>query len=175
MSSSTPRTREQLRLAAGHIGYEVERCVDCAVLVYSGGFSPVVRDALEAHLIHARNVLVFLAPKDPREDDLVASDLASGNRPWAAPELPDDLKRVVGAMGKHLAHLTWVRVTSPEPKWWPLKLAHEVLTLTWLWSEHLDADLAAEIGPALARSEAHLGGLGLVVAFAATTGSGPPA
>jgi hypothetical protein len=174
MSSGTTRTPEQRRLATRHVGYEVERCVACAVVLRAGGVGAVLRDALlEAHLIHARNALEFLAPKDPRPDDVVASDLVREDAPWD-PGLPDDLKRVISAIGKHLAHLTWVRVTHPEPVWTPLELAQDVLDLASSWSEHLDPDLATDIEPFLARSARRLRGAGPGVTFSTTTGSGPP-
>jgi len=126
---------DDLRKASGDLHYEIIMFHAMAEVLHSGvaGKSLLGNALLESFLMHARALLDFLYDKkSKKDDDMIASDYS---KQWAAarpqklaPEL-DELNRRVG---KEVAHLTYTRLRTPEPRdrpWHFLAIAKEMRDL----------------------------------------------
>lgn len=84
---------------------------------------PIKNAALEAFLLHARALIEFFYKISPRPDDITAQDFMSTESNWAdiCPSIPPALAEARHRAGKHLAHLTFERLSvTPDTKPWPL-------------------------------------------------------
>jgi hypothetical protein len=83
----------------------------------------VIHNALlEAFTIHARGLLKFLYPENPKSDDVIAEDFFPIALEWkkARPKKTKILKKAHERVGKEVAHLTYARQdVTPEKKPWP--------------------------------------------------------
>lgn len=86
------------------------------------GEGPIKNAALEAFLLHARALTEFFYQSSPRPDDIVAQDFMPAPVTWAVvcPPITSALEDTRRRAGKHLAHLTYDRLSvTPETKPWP--------------------------------------------------------
>jgi len=141
----------------GHVGREILRCVECAVLLDDAqaraetnpdGDAPVIADALlEAHLLHARNlieVLVRKLPRSPGAQDTLRTDfLPSGVEDWT-PSPPAAVARLHGhwrVLNRHLSHVSWDRISDDE-EWTHALIAQDILDVATAWCDFLGQNLA---------------------------------
>ena len=77
---------------------------------------------IESFAIHARGLMAFLYPSDPRPDDVIADDFFDDPFAWRSkrPPMSEALRRIHPRVGKEIAHLTYSRsAVLPEEKRWP--------------------------------------------------------
>ena len=103
------RSDDELREASDHLFYELWMLGRTARLLAMGVFGdgPVKNAVLESFTIHARALLQFFFPSNPRSDDVIAADFLSNAVVW------EDAR---GAMPPILADT------------WPLELAKKSRT-----------------------------------------------
>jgi hypothetical protein len=72
---------------------------------------------VESFAIHARLLLDFFYPSNPRDDDVLAKHFVDGS--WKPPALTPALSELRQRVGKGVAHLTYSRlnVTEEEKQW----------------------------------------------------------
>jgi hypothetical protein len=91
---------------------------------------------IEAMLVHVRLLANFLiGPIETSDRDIQRTDFTGE---WT-PDPPNALKLInqhYPAIDKHLAHLSWTRVTAGTPGW-PTNLANATLLVASRWAEHL--------------------------------------
>jgi hypothetical protein len=95
------------------------------------GDGPVSDALLESFSIHARALLQFFFPINPKADDVLAEDYFAGTEEWErlrGPQ-PHALEQVNRRVGKEVAHLTYARLgISEEAKQWRILEITEALT-----------------------------------------------
>jgi hypothetical protein len=124
MATQQKSQQELQEFSDEHLFYEIWMLCEMADRVLNGKYpDQVAKNAyIESFVIHSRNVLDFLYNVGNRPDDVHASDFED-NVPWNPP-LKD---AVLSAwyptrMNKHLAHMTYKRLTVPEAdRNWPVK------------------------------------------------------
>lgn len=150
MSERPKPTRTQLRAMAQHVTYEfwmLDRVARALALGLCGD-GPLNNALLESFVMHARVLLEFLFPENPRNDDLVASDYFDSPEDWekARGKLPPELVRVRKRVGKEVAHLTLARLTVKlEEKPWDFAAIAAVFgALMEKFGKAVNPDLFAE-------------------------------
>ncbi|MEI6623802.1 MAG: hypothetical protein WCP28_18065 [Actinomycetes bacterium] len=131
--------------ATAHIAYEVGQCIDSAVACRRKSAKPdgdpVVQNAcLEASLLHARVLVEFLLEAPSRTDDMRIEQFGPAWTPRSevVVEAAERLRAIKPVMNKHLAHLTWTRIFPvPEPDWFFIRIAEDILTIVDDWASHL--------------------------------------
>ena len=134
---------EELRAGAGFIRYEFLMLARAAQLWRDRGLAKDSkttkwerRMVTDVFLLHARNLIDFLAPRaNARRRDVLARHYS---RAWACPETSVLAGRTVlvwrSQIDKLLSHVTYARTAisdgdaSPRP--WPIEELHEELTAT---------------------------------------------
>lgn len=108
------RAPGELSAAADHVRYELDMLV-CSALYISDGFSSPADDAtkniaLEAFLLHYRNLRAFLCPSLQKTslDDVIASDFMGHLKPEDVGN-PADLGLDKDRIDKLLAHISYER------------------------------------------------------------------
>ena len=91
-----------------------------AIGIHSGlaGRGPMNNAFIESFVIHARVLLDFFYPFNPRPDDVIATDFFDQAETWerARPEKTDLLKTIHKSVGKEAAHLSYARQKISEEK-----------------------------------------------------------
>ncbi len=113
MNSS--RDAAQLERAASAVAHELVMVKHCLEILNDPARADlaIYPLALEAFLVHLRNVIYFFFADEPREDDIVAGDFFDGAEQWLKYRPPaqlllgvrDDIERLVGP-------LTYWRITA---------------------------------------------------------------
>jgi hypothetical protein len=119
-----------------HVCYEVDRFLWVATLLDKGaligGSSPErVNDLLvEGFVLHFRNVIDFLYPRDSiKADDVIAADfVVAGNWDTIRPPLSAFLREARKRADKEMMHLTTARIfgAPPEKRWNTMPIANEL-------------------------------------------------
>src|SRR5437762_5482408 len=80
------RSDDELREASDHLFYELWMLDRTARLLAMGAFGegPVRNAILESFTIHARGLIQFFFPKQPRRDDMLAADFLPSVAAWEA-------------------------------------------------------------------------------------------
>lgn len=119
------QTDQVLQAASEHLLYEISMLrwtTDALAVTNLGRPTPplvYMNALLESFCLHARNLLDFLYPKQPRPDDMIAPDFFDDPDEWSPPDLTPLLGTVRGRAGKELAHLTYQRLAvTKEGKSW---------------------------------------------------------
>lgn len=130
----TLRSPGELQAAAGHVRYELAMLV-CAALYIPGGISsPAVGEtkniALEAFLLHYRNLRAFLCPSLQKTsgDDIIASDFMDNSIPEDVGD-PGELGGDKDRIDKLLAHISYERAryeATGEKSWNPDAMARRI-------------------------------------------------
>ncbi|BCB85516.1 hypothetical protein [Phytohabitans suffuscus] len=125
-----------------HIAYEIKMCGVAAYGLNSAMENSLVANVyLESLLIHARVLGEFLYTPKRRPDDLRPEDFDGPL--WTVPtgEAADRVRtflRDTGQMiNKHMAHLTWARVESEQPKWPYFQILQGLTEAVRSWCDHL--------------------------------------
>lgn len=148
--------------ALKHVAYEVWMMTFAATQLVSTGDDQslpevgVVQNAyLESTLLHARSLADFLVRDSGRKADIRRIDFADE---WK-PEPDEAVTRVKGSLNdlnKHLAHLTWDRVTNAGPTQWnAAALVTDIVHIADAWSRHLadtDRELFGHFRPHIANA-----------------------
>jgi hypothetical protein len=136
-----------LQEAMEHLGYELWMLAET-----SGRIPAAKRDAdvvannayLESMLFHARSLADFFVhnkkgfPSDIRRTEFGSVD-------WQ-PGPADAVARIESnspVIDKHLAHLTWERVSNEPPEWRYAEVAADLVAVAGDWSEHLATQVPA--------------------------------
>lgn len=145
------RSPEESAAIFAAVGYELFHCLACAAILRDRPDvdpepleSGVLHNALlEAHLIHARNLIELLVmepgkrPSDVRRTDF----LPEGTEPWGPGGDAEQAARRLEAMwkpiNKHLTHITWNRLSGEGPEWSPGQISEDILHLATDWVEYL--------------------------------------
>lgn len=81
-----------------------------------------IRNALlESFTVHARSILFFFYPSNPKPDDALAEDFLVSGKTWnkLRPSMPPELCKLQKRVGKEIAHLTYARAdVTAEHKGW---------------------------------------------------------
>lgn len=113
-----------LRFSGEHLAYEMEMFFATAaeLLRPLNVNSDLIKNALlEAFTIHARSILFFFYPENPRKDDALAEHFLTSKKAWNVirPQLSPELKRLQKRVGKEIAHLSYTRLEiHPKNKGW---------------------------------------------------------
>lgn len=138
------RSNAELRIASGHLYYEIEMLDRCTYLLARGQYKDrtVTNALLESFTIHARVLLDFLyATKSVRPDDVIAEDFFDSLTLWhqVRPKKTKLLSSIHKRVGKEVAHLTYARqkVTAQKKKWHFLKIWQDVLAVLRLFLDNV--------------------------------------
>ncbi len=117
------RTDEELRQISEHLFYELWMLDTTArvLAIEAFGEGPVRNALLESFTIHARGLLQFFFPNQPRPDDAAAVDFLPAAAAWetARGDMPPILADLAARVGKEVAHLTYGRLrVTPDTKPW---------------------------------------------------------
>lgn len=113
------RSAEELEAAASHVKYEVAMLLVASHYLSTGMCSPADDStknlALEAFLLHFRNLRAFLCPslQPISADDVIASDFLDSKYAEDIVD-PGELKADQTRINKLLAHLSYARVTYEQ-------------------------------------------------------------
>ena len=126
------RSDDELREASDHLFYELWMLDRTARLLAMGAFGegPVRNAILESFTIHARGLIQFFFPKQPRRDDMLAADFLPSVAAWEAArgEMPPVLASLDARVGKEVAHVTYGRLlVTEDAKPWSLTSIVEAL------------------------------------------------
>jgi hypothetical protein len=102
---------------------------------------------IESNVVHVRNVIEFLYPKNVRRTDVVAADfLMTGEWDRLRPPISDSLCTARDRANVEIAHLTSSRIAGASPKkaWNFQSLAQELHPLLKLWASNA---LGARLSP----------------------------
>jgi hypothetical protein len=119
------KTQQELQeFADEHLFYEIWMLCETADRLMNRKYQDTVaKNAyIESFVIHSRNLLDFLYDVGGREDDVHASDYQN-TTPWNPPPKDTILDTWYPTrMNKHLAHMTYKRLTVPAAdRNWPVK------------------------------------------------------
>jgi len=134
MAARPNRTDDELRQISEHLFYELWMLDTTARVLAMEAFGegPVRNALLESFTIHARGLLQFFFPSQPRPDDALAVDSLSDTPAWegARGEMPPILADLAARVGKEVAHLTYGRLlVTAETKPWHFLDAVKALSL----------------------------------------------
>lgn len=152
------RTLEELHGVWGHLAYEIQmlnetgRVLSTFKADETNDRERVIQNALiESFALHARSVLAFLYPENPRSDDVVADDFFGDPSEWRKkrPPMTDLLKTVHRRVGQEVAHLTYARaaITDEQRRWPFVKIAVDIDSALREFANLLPADLIKPPAP----------------------------
>jgi len=109
---ASPRSESDRLAALGHLAYEIDTMIEARVRFTEHDRSPdgegLSRNVyLESVLLHARNLIVFLANSHPSDTEMKPDDFSPG---WDYSKF-SNLSKELGALSEHLAHLSWKRIS----------------------------------------------------------------
>jgi hypothetical protein len=114
-----------LKYADEHITYEIRMFKETAIfcsnnLIIDKKNEWVTKNAiLESFLIHMRNLIDFLYPKQPKKDDITINDYLSKEvLSLHLPTITNNVSSYRTRANKEIAHLTTKRNTDPNEKIW---------------------------------------------------------
>ncbi len=128
------RTSDELRQISEHLFYELWMLDTTAriLAIEAFGEGPVRNALLESFTIHARGLLQFFFPNQPRPDDALAVDFLPSASAWetARGDMPPILVDLAARVGKEVAHLTYGRLlVTPDSKPWHFLAVAEALSV----------------------------------------------
>lgn len=119
---------------------------------------------LESFLIHARVLMDFMYPDNPRPDDVLAEEFFDVPDEWTSirkpfDKLSDELQKVKGRVGKEVAHLTYARneITFEMKQWEFGIIARELSALFDNFLQHVPKNKLSSVW-AQAAGESPAGG-----------------
>ena len=128
-SARGERPTEELHGIWQHLVYEIQMCFEAGKMLST--FKPnevrdedrVIHNALiESFTIHARSLVAFLYPEDPRPDDVTGDDFFDDPSVWRKirPTKTKALENAHPRVAKEVAHLTYARIViTEEQRRWP--------------------------------------------------------
>jgi len=156
--ATEPPTAFQLTNAMHHVNYELDMMAFAAArLRYP--LDDLFRNAyLESMLLHARNLAAFLIWPDNNATSIRPVDFAPG---WSAgpAEACAYLESQRDRINKHLAHLTWQRLSDGTPSWEREKITSAVFSVAEEWARFLSPrhpDLGAAFAGRVSRARQHV-------------------
>ena len=128
------RRPEELKKAPEAVSYEMDMLTTTSnKLAFAGQTDEVVYYALvESFVLHARVLIDFLYPDNPKNDHIIAGDFFSSVAEWEKkrPDIPEILKETRVRAHKQAAHLSYDRLskyTGPEKVWAHIEIANEII------------------------------------------------
>lgn len=113
--------------AAGHVAYELDQLVQTSRWLQDTTLPTAVHNAcLESMLVHARSLTHFLVVARDRSSDLHRDNFAGAWSPTPS-EATARLLATLPVANKHLAHLTWERITQGQQPWEYPNIAADVV------------------------------------------------
>jgi hypothetical protein len=138
-------TKDQLKAYFDeHVCYEIQHLINTAAgillkLKVPNGLQFVV---VEAFAIHLRNLIFFLYPHKPQEDDVCARDFFVSEETWETvkPKISELLQTARYRANKEVGHLTTARKNgTPEAKEWNVQeFLGEVMPVLELFANSAD-------------------------------------
>jgi hypothetical protein len=124
MATRNVRTATELQEATVHLLYEVDMVRTAAKVLSVPIHNPYDKNVyIEALANHARALVHFMFPHNPRPDDILAEDYFDTPKAWnlVRGAIPPALEKVSSRVGKEIVHLTYARlsVTAEEKGWDP--------------------------------------------------------
>ncbi len=138
------RTKEELIKSSDHLHYEVWMFQSLANAMASNilGTGPINNSALEAFIVHTRNLIHFLYAEKPKNDHVVACDFITK---WEelCPEKSEFLQKAERRANKEVSHLSYDRqkVTPEDKPWEFIRVVHEVMEIFKLFLDNVPKEL----------------------------------
>lgn len=144
------RTRAELRRASRDLMYELAMLKKTNQVLERLGpaekddeINKVIRNALiESFVLHARALLDFFYPENPKADDVIVDDFFKMGSEWCklCPPKSTLLSTVHKRVGKEIAHLTYARqkVTIDEKRWRHSEISREISELMAKFLKEVD-------------------------------------
>lgn len=148
------RSVEELEAAASHVKYEFDMFRVASNYLWTGMCSPADDStknlALEAFLLHYRNLRAFLCPslQPISSDDVIASDFLGSTSAQDIVD-PGELKADLTRINKLLAHLSYTRVKyeqAGEKEWKHERMVSSIQVGLRVFFERLPAERHAWFG-----------------------------
>jgi hypothetical protein len=152
------RSVQELSEAFDHLSYEIDMLQAADMAMRSGLFPPgqLLNALLESFVIHARALLHFLDPVSPAKGDVLAVDFILDPETWEAAkgELPKELIQVRQRANKHVAHMTYDRLSvADEARSWDTGAISKELTVRLVeFVRYMRPDVKAALGIAESQS-----------------------
>jgi hypothetical protein len=123
MNKRKKRDTTELHFILNHIRYELDMLTIVANALKSGiaGKSPLNNSLIESFAIHVRNLIDFIWPNNPSNDNVISDDFFNDKNIWSnvKPQITGNLNKARLRAHKEIAHISYDRLkVSPENKPW---------------------------------------------------------
>ena len=123
MNKRKNRDITELQFILNHVRYELDMLTIIAAALTSGiaGKSPLNNSLIESFAIHVRNLIDFLWPNNPSNDNVIADDFFNDKTIWLniKPQITGNLNKARLRAHKEIAHISYDRLkVRPENKPW---------------------------------------------------------